>query len=132
MAKSINNYDDIIDSRDVIEALENLENEFEDWKENETAETVNDETNFPEYDELVSLRKFAEEGEGYGDWSSGETLIRDSYFTEYAEQLAEDIGAIDRNANWPKNHIDWDAAAEELKSDYTCISFDGIDYWMRS
>jgi hypothetical protein len=38
---------------------------------------------------------------------------------EWAEQMAEDIGAIDRNATWPKNHIDWEAAAQELlQSDY--------------
>lgn len=60
------------------------------------------------------------------------TLIRDSYFTTYAEELADDIGAIDRDARWPLNHIDWEAAASELQMDYTSVTLDGIDYWIRS
>jgi hypothetical protein len=68
----------------------------------------------------------------YGDWRHGESLIRDDYFEEYAEELASDIGAIDRNANWPMNHIDWKAAAAELTQDYTLVSFDGTDYWIRA
>ena len=67
----------------------------------------------------------------YGDWRHGEMLIRDDYFEEYAEELASDTGAIDRNAKWPLNHIDWKAAADELTQDYTLVSFDGTDYWIR-
>jgi len=49
-----------------------------------------------------------------GEWDSME---------EYAEQLAEDIGAIDPNASheWPKSYIDWEAAARDLIL--------GGDYW---
>lgn len=60
------------------------------------------------------------------------TLIADSYFEEYAEQLADEIGAIDRDAGWPLNFIDWGAAAEALKADYTTIYFDGDEYLIRS
>lgn len=63
----------------------------------------------------------------------GLTLIHDRYFTEYARELAKDIGAIERKANWPLNHIDWKAAADELKHDYTevDVEVDGIEdtYW---
>ncbi|WP_454735415.1 hypothetical protein [Cupriavidus necator] len=83
-------------------------------------------------EELKVLRALADQGEGYGDWSHGETLIHEDYFTKYAEQLADDIGAIDRNARWPLSHIDWEAAANELKTDYTSIEFDGETFWMRS
>lgn len=62
----------------------------------------------------------------------GESLIRDSYFEEYAEQLADDIGAIDRNAKWPVNCIDWEKAARELQYDYTEVDFDGEAYWIRA
>lgn len=57
------------------------------------------------------------------------TLISDTYFEQYAELLAEDIGAIDRNAKWPLNHIDWEAAANELKQDYTSVEFEGVEFW---
>jgi antirestriction protein len=49
----------------------------------------------------------------------------------YAQDFAEDIGAIDRNAGWPLGCIDWEAAADELKSDYSSIEFDGVTYWVR-
>jgi hypothetical protein len=85
-----------------------------------------------EAQELAALEALASEVEGYGDWHHGEALIRDSYFTEYAQQLADDIGAIDRNAKWPTNHIDWEAAADELKQDYMEVSFNGTTYFMRA
>lgn len=48
-----------------------------------------------------------------------------------AQELADDIGAIDSNAKWPLNHIDWEAAAEELKMDYTEVNFNGTTYYIR-
>ncbi|MCP3017435.1 hypothetical protein [Cupriavidus basilensis] len=83
-------------------------------------------------DELKVLRELAEQGEGYGDWAGGETLIRREYFPEYARQFAEDIGAINRDARWPLQHIDWEAAADELEDGYTVIDFDGTDFLMRA
>ena len=65
-----------------------------------------------------------------GDWYPV-TLIRDSYFKTYAMDLAEDIGAINFDATWPNNCIDWDKAARELRMDYTAVTFDGVDYWTR-
>lgn len=112
----ISNYDDIIDSRDIIARIEELEG-------TEDAD---------ELEELERLKELAAQCEGYGDWQYGETLIRESYFEEYAQQLAEDIGAIDPNANWPNNCIDWERAARELKMDYTVVAFDGVSYLIRS
>ena len=37
----------------------------------------------------------------------------------FAENLAEEIGAIDSNATWPHTCIDWEQAARELMWDYT-------------
>ena len=119
----INNLEDIIDSRDVIERIDEL---------TEMRDDENEDFGEDEREELKALETLAEEASGYAaDWRYGESLIRDSYFVEYAEQLASDIGAVDRNAGWPACHIDWDAAAESLKQDYTCVEFDGVDYWIR-
>jgi hypothetical protein len=111
------NSDDYIDSRDVIARIEELD--------------ACDSLDVEELEELETLRKLADEGEGLADWQYGETLIRDSYFVDYARDLAEDIGAIDRDA-WPLGYIDWDAAANALLMDYTSIEFDGVTYWGRS
>ena len=88
-------------------------------------------------EELTLLEGFLKQMAGYGgdeQWD-GEwypvTLIRDSYFEEYAEQLAEDCGTIAKDAEWPARHIDWEAAAEELRHDYTAFEFDGVTYWGR-
>jgi hypothetical protein len=120
----INPNSDIIDSRDVIariDYLAYLDDEPEDERDQD------------DYAELIALRKLQEEAEGYApDWHYGETLINDSYFEDYAQQLAEDIGAIDRDLSWPNNCIDWEQAARELQWDYTLISFDGEDFWIRS
>jgi len=161
MTDSIDNTQDIIDSRDVIarieelegelealqeavteaeeelaeyeddmkwseehkaakEALKDAKRELEEWKESEEAE------------ELEKLKALAGEGEGSPDWNYGETLIRDSYFTEYAEQLAQDTCDMGKAEDWPFRYIDWEAAAEELKQDYFSIDFDGVDYWIRA
>jgi predicted S18 family serine protease len=151
---------DVIDSRDVIARIEELEslredllNNIDELKNNlETIasddEEIKDckeqiksaETSLTEWDdsdegqELKILKALADEAGGCADWQYGETLIRDSYFQEYAEQLADDLGYLDDDkANqWPFTCIDWERAARELQYDYTSVTFDDIDYWIRS
>lgn len=83
-----------------------------------------------EAEELRVLLALQEEAEGSADWTHGETLIRDSYFEDYARELAEDIGAVPKD-RWPCSHIDWEAAADDLKQDYMSVDFDGVEYWIR-
>lgn len=81
--------------------------------------------------ELDALLALASEASDYAsDWEHGETLIRDTYFEEYAQELADDIGGAKPDV-WPYTHIDWEAAARDLQQDYTTVSFDGVDYWIR-
>jgi hypothetical protein len=82
-------------------------------------------------DEFKALMALADQG--IAEWADGATLIRDSYFETYAEQLAEDLGVISSEASeWPLNHIDWEAAAEDLRIDYMSFEFDGVTYWARA
>jgi len=37
---------------------------------------------------------------------------------DFAQDMAEQIGAIDKNASWPQTCIDWEFAARELMYDY--------------
>ena len=118
MTTEITNSQDIIDSRDIIARIADLEDD--------------EDLDVSEVDELEALKALAEECDEYGDWKLGVALINDSYFTQYAEELADSIGAIDSNANWPLDHIDWDSAADALKLDYVEVDFDDATYYMRA
>lgn len=118
MGKVVNNDQDVIDSRDVIEYFRNFDAHDHMTLEEQT-----------EYEMLASL---VEQGESScSDWEYGASLIRDSYFHEYAQQFAEDIGAVSGSEKWPLNCIDWDQAAKDLQMDYTSIDFGGVTYWVR-
>ncbi len=119
------NHDDVIDSRDVIEAMEAM---LEIINDDDATQDDCDEAQ-TEYDKLKALADGA--SDYAADWEYGETLIRDSYFQEYAQDLAEDIGAVNSDATWPNNCIDWKQAARELQMDYTAVDFDGVTYWIR-
>jgi hypothetical protein len=130
MTTEISKFDDLIDSRYVDARIAELEGERAAWNDAEPTDWSQ------EYDddaaELAALESLRDQAKGYAsDWKHGATLIDDEYFTEYAEQLAGDIGAVDADARWPNNHIDWEAAAAELKGDYTAVDFDGRTFWVR-
>ena len=135
----INNLHDIIDSRDVIARIEELEGEREAYiddfeaiteEQREVVGTRWDDCE-EEGDELAALVALAEEGSGSADWNYGETLIHEDYFEEYAQQLAEDLGLLGRDLDWPASCIDWKEAAEQLAIDYSLIDFDGQSYYIR-
>ena len=157
MSRESSNSEDIIDSRDVIKRIEELEEERQDLVDElqEAQEEYDTSEEDGEYgaaeeealktavqrlrvwddaneEELASLKALAEAGEDSPDWTTGETLIRESYFEDYARELAEDIGAIQKDMSWPCNHIHWDAACDELKQDYIEIDFDGVTYFIRA
>lgn len=132
--EEITTSDDIIDSRDVIARMGYLRSFCEDEDgEILTPETApEDHANIEEIEEYAKLQALCDEAEDYAsDWKYGATLIRDSHFEDYARELAEDTGAVSRDAQWPLQHIDWTAAADELKQDYTSVEFDGVTYWVR-
>jgi len=129
---SVSNTDDVIDSRDVIERIEELQGErdsFEvDGEENPEAWA---EQNPDDAEELRVLEALAEECEGYSDWEHGETLIRESYWEDYVQELLEDIGDIPRNIPGYLV-IDWEATARNIAYDYTIVNFGGVDYYIRN
>jgi len=154
----ISNYEDIMDSRDIIERIGEIEPWHVEWTEApETAVSLDvasfatrddadaylaesedrDALEVVEYedeaDELKTLTELVEElRQSSGDSpEDGITLIRDSYFKDYAIQFAEDIGAIEDDARWPATCIDWDKAADELQMDYTSVQFGDVTYWVR-
>jgi hypothetical protein len=135
MMTDFSNTDDIIDVRDIIARVEELEALVPETPEDVMPGTGEErEENALELDELTNLLD-ALEGMGgdeqrRGDWYPV-TLVRDSYFRDYAQETAEDCGLIPEDAGWPSRCIDWDQAARELRMDYSSIEYGGVTYWTR-
>ena len=71
--------------------------------------------------------------DGLEEYAENEpTMIAARDFEEYAQELAEDIGAMPEGNHWPTYCIDWERAARELAMDYSLCTFDGTDYYIRS
>lgn len=116
--------DDVLDSRDLEERITELTDEKDMLQE--TGETLDED----DQDELDALTALRDETVSSG-WYGGIFFVLDEYFTEYAQEFAEDIGAIDRNASWPLYYIDWDRAADDLKKDYLVAEIQGETYYYR-
>ncbi|WP_408953162.1 hypothetical protein [Lysobacter sp. Hz 25] len=152
MRKAPSNTDDVIDSRDVIERIEELESElgavhgaqtesretnleFEEWllAVRADASPAHENEHNREVEELQELRSLADQCDHVSDWVHGETLIRESHFTDYIEQLIDDCYEMPKemkSGGWPWRHVsfDFEAAAEEAKVDYSEVTFWGETY----
>lgn len=114
---------EVIDSRDIIARIDDLEGREEELTEEEA-------------EELEELRKLASEAESSPDWQYGETLIRDDYFVTYIEEFISDCYGKPEGFNsgeWPWRHMtmDYEAAAQEALQDYFDVELFGTTYWIR-
>lgn len=114
--------EDVLDLRDLIEYLDNYPTSRRDpdW----------------DRDEANLVRRLKRDlmdhdiDRGYAE--NEPTAIAEKYFEEYAEEFANDIGAINRDAHWPLSHIDWKQAADALKEDYTEFKLGGRTFYVRA
>ena len=118
MTKTLSDFEgeNQIDSRDIIEALEELESLSQDDECTEEKKTQYKK-------DFEELKKWCEPFEYSPDWEYGEILISEDYFTSYIEQLIDDCYEMPKemnSGNWPYRHItiDYEAAADEAKQDY--------------
>lgn len=151
MSREITNTQDVIDSMDVIARIEELYDYLHDEYSDYVLECEKDKYDGGSFDdwldimvdsdeavpEYLSLVKLAKQGEYSPDWSYGEALIHEDYFTKYIEELINDCYEMPKemkSGNWPWRHvvIDYEAAADEAKQDYFAINFDGATYWIRA
>lgn len=122
MKNPFENNTDYVDSRDVIEYIAELESELTD------DENLSEEDRAEYNEELKNLKKFAEEGaDYYPDWEYGVSLIPESEFVEYTEELLKDCGDLPSEVPW-YIAIDWEKTAENIKVDYTEIEYNGTTY----
>lgn len=105
----------VIDSRDIIERIEELEGQ--------------DELEESEKEELALLKEF--EDENIPEWNDGAILIDSDYWVEYVKELLEDVGDIPRDLP----HyiaINWDKTADNISQDYSIITVNGNDWYYRN
>ena len=133
---------DVIDVRDIIARVEELENDRDDYMAPNRdghmtmigADWAAD--NSDDAAELAALQTILDELKGYGgdeqwrgDWYPI-TLIGEHYFTEYAQDLLADCGELPRDL--PHYiEIDWQATARNIRIDYSPVDIDGVAYWYR-
>lgn len=125
------NTDRTIDSRDIIERIEALENERESLLyENGGGMSQDEFDNSDEGKELETLKELEEECKQYSaDWEYGETLIHRDYFADYMDEMVEECYQLPKDLPyWMNITIDYDA----LEQDYYSVYFDGEEYLIRS
>lgn len=132
---------DILDVRGIIERVEELEDERDNYTATnrdgyQTMIGANwHDDNQEDAEELKTLTAIMDELKGNGgdeqwrgDWYPV-TLIRESHFTDYAQELVCDC--YDLKGLPAFVHIDWEATAREVLMDYSEITIDGITYFYR-
>jgi hypothetical protein len=139
----ITNRDDIIDTRDIIARIEEIEpavaaalgidNDDEPAKFAEAVASADDNGEARELQTLYALMADlcgnGGDEQWRGDWYPL-TLIRDSYFVTAMQELCADIGDLPQDLPGYLV-IDWEATSENLKVDYTSVDFAGVTYWVR-
>lgn len=149
--KSNLNKEDLLDSRDIIDRIEELAKiQIEAFNEQQSIEGDDDlqidEDDYTskhfrqwlddapfeeEREELKALLALNDECENLSDWKYGETLIHASYWVQYVEDLLIDCGDL------PKEiphyiAIDWEKTADNIEQDYMRVDFDGEEYLIRN
>ena len=107
----ITNTDDVIDSRDILDYIEENKDDRDFELEN-------------------FVKKFRAEHSDYDkaleDLEFGVTFIRDSYFEDYMWDYFLQFNQVDEALEC---YIDIEAFARDQQYDYERISFDGVEYW---
>ena len=115
----VKNTDDVFDSRDLLEHIQNLE-----------AISKRDETEDEELKELKSVVQqfyvmYSIHG---GDLERGITFIRDSYFLKYQTDFFLEINQVDEAL---QHYIDFEAFADAEMYCHSEVLFDGVTYYFR-
>lgn len=111
--------------------MEAVRTSIEEWEE---SKEFAEEEGAEEFQPPFSIELYQQLKE-FADGASGcDEAIADDYFLEYMTQIIDDCYEVRPNEDeWPYRHMkmDYEAAAEEAKQDYTSVEFGGVTYWCR-
>jgi hypothetical protein len=114
-AEAVNDDEETDAVQEAADELESAESELTDWrKDNE--------------EELNELRVMRDE---IPEWGYGETLVPETEWIYYVEELCVDCGYISKDfPGWIE--IDWSATADNVAMDYSTVNYQGETYYYRS
>ncbi len=90
---------------------------------------LDDEDDPLDEEEHERLKALADLETELGGWSV-DTLIPDDEFEDYAREFAYDIGMVERESSI-EPYVDWERWSNDLKHDFTCVTFESEDYYTR-
>ena len=116
------------DARDLQDRIDELESlDLADMSDDERANEYENEVA-----ELETLLELADEI-GDSTLQYGETMIRESYMTDYLIELVHDIGDLPRDLpSYIESNIDWDDVCDDLMIDYSEVEINGITFYFRA
>lgn len=84
-------------------------------------------------DEKAELNEIEEIESTVGSLSDGETMIPEDRFVDHCKAMLTDIGVFPLDLpKYIENNIDWDGVADDIKVDYTEVSYQGEIYFVRA
>lgn len=132
-----------IDSRDLIDHLEECKDELVDaYNDEHDTELEYDDIEWDDWDSkdwykeleyIEALIEFVEDCDfKSSELQHGETIIHETYFTEYCEDFVKDVGYLPNDLPWwIESNIDWDGVADEMKQDYSEVNWGNEIYFIR-
>lgn len=126
-----------IDTRELQKEFDELQSDYEALKDElqnpllDNDELFNAEEDLKDWEtdnleRYETLQELFSKLESCYDFRHGILLIDEDDFTEYVQDYAESTGAIGENSEWIS--IDWEATADNLRSNYSEIEFEGTTY----
>jgi hypothetical protein len=139
----------MLDSRDLIERREELEAQvlesfLEEFPHYEDMTSEYDDICFEEeeiqdwkelwLDEIAEIAEIESLADEIGsEWEYGVALITYDDFEDYCKEMAEDTGDLPRDLPWYiANNINWEGVADDLRMDYTEVTYKDESYLCRT
>ena len=113
---------------DTFPQYEHMTDEYDDilWEEEEIVSWKDD--LLDEIAEIGAIEALKDEVDS-SEWEYGIDFIEEKDFIDYCEELTIDCGYISKDLPaFIYNNIDWEGVADDLRIDYSEVTYEGKDY----